>query len=112
MAMSQHVASSFLQEKSSESPAFISVGLTVVLATATSMLGCLSAGSKLSSSLVISMSGSGVGAFVGSRRVEMEIGRGSNAAGNSHYDGMFKFLQALFIPLSVLSSNGLLVPWQ
>ena len=78
-----------------------------------SVIGFLGVGSKaslLSSSLVISMSRSGGGAFVSSGRVEIELGRGSNAAGDSCCDGTFKCLQELCIPLSVLSPDGLPVP--
>ena len=76
------------------------------------VIGCSGAGSKalLSSSLVILISRSGVGALVGSGRVEMEMGRGSTVAGNSCHDRTFKFLQELCIPLSVLSPGGLPVP--
>ena len=63
-----------------------------------------SAGLKTSSSsLVIFMLGSGVGSGAGLGRVEMEMGRSSNAAGDSHCGTMFGFLQGLCILLSPLS---------
>ena len=98
------MASSFLPEKSFGSPALISVGLDI---RATS-IQLSSVGSKVSSSsLVISMSGSGIGSGVGLGRVEMVIGRGANAAGDSCCDGTFEFLQGLCILLSPLSLDGL-----
>ena len=70
-----------------------------------------SVGSKVSSlSLVISMLGSGTGSEVGSGRVEMVMGRGSNAASNSHCGRTFELLQGLCILLSPLSLDGLPVP--
>ena len=100
------MASSFFPEKSSGSPALNSVGLDM---RATSMQLSL-AGSKVSSSsLVISMSGSGTGSILGLGRVEVVMGRGSNAAGDSHRGRMFKFLQGLCTLLSPPSLDGLLV---
>ena len=67
-----------------------------------------SVGSKVSSSsLVISMSGSRTGSEVGSGRVEIVMGRGSNTAGDSCHGEMFEFLQGLCIHLSPLSLDGL-----
>ena len=98
MAISQHMASSFLPEKSSGSLAFMSPGLVVVLAT--SMSGCSGVGLKdSSSSLVILILVSGTGAVVGSGKVEVVMDRGSSAVDNSHHDRMLEFLQALYIPL-------------
>ena len=95
------MAFSFLLEKSSRRPAFISVCLDI---RAISMW-CSLAGLKDSSSfsLVILMSGSGTGSGVGSGRVEMEMGKGSSAAGDSCHGRTFGFLQALCILLSPLS---------
>ena len=50
--------------------------------------------------------------LVGSGTVEIVMGRGSNAAGNSHHNRTFEFLQELCIPLSVLSPGELPVPEQ
>ena len=76
------------------------------------MAGCSGTGLKgSSSSLMILMSGSGTGALAGSGRAEMVIGKGSSTAGNSHCDRMFEFLQALCIPLSTVSPDGLPVSW-
>ena len=110
MPKSQHVASSFFPEKSSGSPALNSVGLDIWAIS----MWLSSAGSKVSSSLslVISISGSGMGSKLGSGRVEMEMGRGSNAAGDSHHGGTFKLLQGLCILLSPLSLDGLPVSGQ
>ena len=58
-------------------------------------------------SLVISMLESGTGSKEGSGKVEMVVGRGSNAAGNSRPGGMFKFLQGLCILLFPVSLDGL-----
>ena len=71
-------------------------------------------GSKVSSSLslVISISGSGMGSELGSGRVVMVMGRGSNAAGDSCHGRMFRFLQGLCILLSPLSLDGLPVSGQ
>ena len=68
-----------------------------------------SAGSKVSSllSLVISMWRSGMGSKLGSGRVKMVMGQGSNVAGDSHHGGTFEFLQGLCILLSPLSLDGL-----
>ena len=111
MAISQHMVSSFFPEKSSGSLAFISAGLAVVLAT--SMSGCSGVGRKGSSSaLVISILRSGMGTLAGSGRVEMVIGRESSAAGNSCHGRTFESLMTLCILLSVLSPDGLPVPWQ
>ena len=91
------MASSFFPEKVSGSPALNSVGPVI---RATSMRLSL-VGLKVSSSLslVITISGSGMGSELGLGRVKMEMGRGSNAAGDSHCDGTFKFLQGLCILL-------------
>ena len=99
------MAYSFFPEKSSGSPALYFVGVVI---RATSMQ-LSSAGSKVSSSLslVISILGSGMGSKLGLGRVVMVMGRGSNAAGNSHCGGTFKFLQGLCILLSPLSLDGL-----
>ena len=99
------MASSFFPEKSSRSPALNLVGVDI---RATSMR-LSSVGSKVSSSLslVISISGSGMGSELGSGRVEMVMGRGSNAAGDSRCDRTFEFLQGLYILLSPLSLDGL-----
>ena len=53
------------------------------------------------------MSGFGTGSVGGSGRVEMEMARGSNAAGDSRRGGMFEFLQGLCILLSPPSLEGL-----
>ena len=53
------------------------------------------------------MSGSGTGSEDGLGRVEMVMGRGSNAAGDSHHGRMFEFLQGLCILLSPPSPDGL-----
>ena len=108
MAKSQHVVSSFFPEKSFRRPALILLGLDI---KATSMWLSL-VGSKVSSSLllVISISGTGIGSVVGSGRVEIVTGRGSNAAGDSHHGGTFEFLQGPCIPLSPPSLDGLPVP--
>ena len=53
------------------------------------------------------MLGSGTGSKDGLGRVEMEMGRGSNAAGDSCHGGTFKFLQGLCILLSPPSLEGL-----
>ena len=45
----------------------------------------------------------------GSGGVEMVMGKGSSAAGNSCHGGMFEFLQVLYILLSPPSLDGLLV---
>ena len=105
MAKSQHVALLFFPEKSSGSPALNSVALDI---RATSMQ-LSSAGFYISSllSLVITMLGSGTGSEDGSGRVVMVMGRGSNAAGNSHHGGTFEFLQELCILLSPPSLDGL-----
>ena len=105
MAKSQCVASLFLPEKSSGSPALYSVGLDI---RATS-IWLSSASSKASSSLslVISMLGSGTGSELGLGRVEMVMGRGSNAADDSCCGRTFEFLQGLYILLSSLSLDGL-----
>ena len=99
------MASSFFPEKSSGSPALISLGLDIV-ATSSSSLAGLKASSL---SLVISMPGSETGSTVGSGRVEIVMGRGSNAAGDSHHGRIFRFLQGLYILLSPLSLDGPLV---
>ena len=66
------------------------------------------AGSKVSSlSLVISMLESRMGSEVGLGRVEMEMGRGSNAAGDSHHGRTFGFIQGLCILLSPISLGEL-----
>ena len=108
MAKSQHMASSFFPEKSSGSPAFISVDLDMRAA----FVGHSGAGLKdsSSSSLVISMSGSWMGSGVGLGRVEIVMGRGSSAAGNSHHGVTCRSLQGLCILLSPLSLDGLPVP--
>ena len=59
---------------------------------------------------MISISRSGIGLGVGSGRVEMVMGKGVNAAGDSRHDGTFKFLQELCIPLCPSSLDGLSVP--
>ena len=56
---------------------------------------------------MITILGSGTGSKDGSGRVEMVMGRGSNAAGDSHCGGMFKFLQGLCVLLSPPSLDGL-----
>ena len=58
------------------------------------------------------MLGSRTGSKVGSGRVEMEIGKGSNAVGGSCHGRMFKFLQGLCILLSPLSPDVLPVSGQ
>ena len=69
-----------------------------------------SVGSKVSSlSLVISMAGSGTDSKVGLGRVEIVMGRGSSAAGDSCCGRTFKFLQGLYILLSPPSLGELLV---
>ena len=109
MAKSHHVASSFLLERFSGRLALISVGLDI---RATSMQ-LSSAGSKVSSSSQgISMSGSRIGSEAGLGRVEIVMGRGSNAAGDSHHGRTFGFLQGICILLSPLSLDGLPVPGQ
>ena len=55
------------------------------------------------------MSGSGTGSVDGSGRVEMEMVRGSNAAGDLRHGGTFEFLQGLCILLSPPSLEGLSV---
>ena len=109
MAISQWMVSSFFPEKSSGSLAFISAGLAVVLAT--SMSGCLGAGSKgSSSSLVISILGSGVGMLVGSGREEMVIGRGSSAVGDSYHDRTFDSSRHYVFPCLPSLQMGFLFP--
>ena len=49
-----------------------------------------------------------MGSETGLERVEMEMGRGSNAAGDSHCGGMFGFLQGLCILLSPVPLGDLL----
>ena len=53
------------------------------------------------------MSGFGTGSVGGFKRVEMEMSRGSNAAGDSRRDGTFRFLQGLCTLLSPPSLEGL-----
>ena len=53
------------------------------------------------------MSGSGTGSVDGSGRTEMEMARGSSAAGDSRRGGMFESLQGLCILLSPPSLEGL-----
>ena len=53
------------------------------------------------------MSGSGIGSVGGLGRVEMEMARGSSAAGDSHRGETFGFLQGLCILLSPPSLEGL-----
>ena len=48
-----------------------------------------------------------MGSEVGLGRVEMEMGRGSNAAGDSHHGGTFGFIQGLCILLSPISLGEL-----
>ena len=48
-----------------------------------------------------------MGSKVGLGRVEMEMGRGFNAAGDSHHGGTFGFLQELYILLSPVSLGEL-----
>ena len=99
------MASSFFPEKSSGSPALNLVGADI---GATSMR-LSSAGLKVSSSLslAISILGSGMGSKLGSGRVVMVMGGGSNAAGNSCRSGTFRFLQGLYILLSPVSLGEL-----
>ena len=97
------MVSSFLPEKSSSSPAFISVGLDMRAMSIGSGVGSKDS----SSSLVISMSRSGTGLGVSSGRVEMVIGRGSSAAGDSCCGGTFGFLQVLCILFSPLQMGCL-----
>ena len=110
MAKSQHVASLFFPEKSSGSPALNSVGLDI----GASSMGWSLAGWYCSSSLslVIVILGSETGLGNCSGRVEIEMDRGSNAAGDSHHGGTFKFLQGLCILLSPPSLEGLPVSGQ
>ena len=61
---------------------------------------------------MISISGSGTGSKDGSGRVEMVMGRGSNAAGDSCHGRTFEFLQGLYILLSPSSLDGLPVSSQ
>ena len=101
------MALSFFPEKSSGSPTLYSVGLDM---RATSMqLSSVGLKVSFSLSLVISISGSRTGSKLGSGRVEIVIGRGSNAAGDSRHDGTFEFLQGLCILLSPPSLDGLLI---
>ena len=58
-------------------------------------------------SLVKVMSGSGTGSVGGSGRVEVEMVRGSSAAGDSRRGGTFEFLQGLCILLFPPSLEGL-----
>ena len=53
------------------------------------------------------MSGFGAGSVDGLERVEMEMSRGSNAAGDSRRAWTFEFLQGLYILLSPPSLEGL-----
>ena len=88
--MSSHqVASSFLSEKSPGSPAFSSVGLVAMVSL--SYRGCSGVSAKGSSSLVISISGSGVGVLCLGMAVIVR-GKGSSIAGNSCHDEIFRFL--------------------
>ena len=107
MARSHRVASSFLPEKSSGSPALNSVGLDIWAMSIRSSI----AGSKVSSSLslVKVMSGFRTGSVDGSGRVEMEMVRGSSAVGDSRRDRTFEFLQGLCILLFPPSLEGLSV---
>ena len=98
------MASSFFPEKSSGSPALYSIGLVIL---AMSMWLSIVGSKVSSSSLVISISGSGVGSEVGSGRVEMEMGRSSNVAGDSHCGRTFGFCQGLCILLSPVSLGEL-----
>ena len=95
----------FFPEKSFGSPALNSVGLDIVANS--SRLSSVGSYVSSSLSLVITILGSGTGSTDGSGRVEMEMGRGSNAAGNSRHGGMFEFLQGLCILLSPPSLDGL-----
>ena len=89
MAKSQHVVLSLFPETFSGSPALNSMG--VIIRAASMQLS--SAGSKVSSLLlVISISRSGTGSVLGLGRVEMEMGKGSSAAGDSRHGRTFKFL--------------------
>ena len=98
------MASLFFPEKSSGNPALYSIGL-VILAMS---IWLSTAGSKVASlSLVISILGSGMGSEVGLGRVEMEMGRGSNTAGDSCHGRTFRFLQGLCILLSLVSLGEL-----
>ena len=56
---------------------------------------------------MITISGSGTGSEDGSGRVEIVMGRGSNAAGDSCCGRTFEFLHGLCILLSPLSLDGL-----
>ena len=103
------MALSFFPEKSSGSPTLILVGLDI---RATSMWLSSACSKVSSSSLVISMSGSGIGSEAGLGRVEIMMGRGSNATGDSHHGRMFKFLQGLCILPSPPSLDGLPVSGQ
>ena len=58
------------------------------------------------------MSGSGIGSVGGSGRVEMEMARGSSAAGDSRHGETFESLQGLCILLSLPSPEGLPVSGQ
>ena len=74
-------------------------------------IGYSRAGTKFSSSsLVISMLGSGLGALVCSRMKAMVREIGSSAAGNSHCGRIFEFLQALCILWSLVSPVGISIP--
>ena len=106
MASSHLVASLFLPEKSSESPALISWICVAIL-----LSGGRGADSKTSpSSLVISMSELGIGTDSCSGIEVMVKGRGSSAAGDRHHVRMSVFLQALCILHLLLSPDGLIVP--
>ena len=53
------------------------------------------------------MSGSRTGSVSGSGKVEVEVARGSSAAGDSHRGGTFELLQELCILQSPPSLEGL-----
>ena len=101
--------SSFLPEKSSGGPAFISLVCSVAILS----LGGRGVGSKVSpSSLVILMSRSGTEVGDCSGIVVMVRRRGSSGPGDECHGMIFKSLQGLCILHPVVSSDGLAVPRQ